>query len=458
MTTEATIEVSRALTSAATLAWTEHPLVDRYPEYRALSDTEFAEMATALGADAALEYFKAREKRIADSVRDPFNHEFPLPHWADLEAAVLRSIVTFVPGGNNPGKSRWAASFVMRVLTRRVGWPDIAPDNRIKVLMIAQDDDASRMFQQSKIYEMLPAAWRVTNESGKKPPGFARCINYSEKNGFTEGNLVLPKPLRGQLWFKTVAQYIREPQSFEGPDYDLIVIDEGCPAPLLKSLRGRVAKRGGRIVYLLTCVNGYDQAMGQGLEGAKLVKTLPMNWDFVRGSVNEDIVYPELRMGEHQTELLKRIGCPAGHMPYLMQPLDVNHRIVFMWNVWNPFQPRGKWRPQRGPANAAEAAENSSSRYWGGPSGTLPAMMDACVGDPKWRVLVKMFGWIEKLGQLALGNFNPSVHVLRDEKREALDAMIREGKACVYMADDPESVWRSSWVALCAREMVVRAS
>src|SRR5688572_16565874 len=197
--------------------------------------------------------------------------------------------------------------------------------------MIAQDEDASRMYQQDKLYAQMPAAWRGLNESQKKPPGFARCINYSDKNGFTEGSFVLPRPLRGQCWFKTVAQYVREPKSFEGPDYDLVIVDEGCPQPLLKSLQGRVAKRGGKIVYLLTCVNGYDQAMGTALEGAKLVKTLPMQWvwgntrspspqpsppgEGEEGCLDPEIAYPELRLGEHQTDLLKRLGCPAGNMP-----------------------------------------------------------------------------------------------------------------------------------------------
>lgn len=399
------------------LTWTPHPLVDRDARYRRLTAEQYARLVRAAGPQAGVEYFQAREKRIADSNRDPFRHEFPLPHWAEVESVVLRSIVTRIPGGNNPGKSRWAASFVMRVLLRQVRWENMAPD-KVKILMIAQDDDASRMFQQDKVYAQLPAEWRGTNESVKKPPGFAKCINYSDKNGFTEGNFVLPRPLKGQCWFKTVAQYIREPSSFEGPDYDLVIIDEGCPLPLLKSLRGRVAKRGGKIVYLLTCVNGYDAAMGQGLEGARLLKTLPMNWDWLHGESggpNPDIVYPQLTLGEHQTDLLKRIGCPAGHMPYLMQSLNPSEMVIFMWNVWNPFQPRGKWNPK------------------------LPAMMDSCVGDPKWKVIVKMFGWIERLGQLALGNFNPEVHVKRGAAREALDALVREGKATVYMSDDPET-------------------
>jgi len=445
MTVEPTIEAAeqdgRVVTNAATptLAWTAHPLVDRYPEYRALSEAEFTEMAAAVGDEAALEYFKAREKRISDSSRDPFRHEFPLPHWADVEAMVKRKAVTFVPGGNNPGKSWWAGSLVMRFLTRQFGWENQSV-GKLQVLMVSQDEDASSMFQQPAVYAHFPLEWRTTNESGKKPPGFAKVINYGEKNGFTEGSFVLPRPLKGQCWFKTVAQYTREPKSFEGPAYDLVIIDEGCPLQLFKALLGRVAKRGGRIVYLLTCVNGYDQTMGQGFEGAKLLKTLPMQWDTCAGAVNPGIVFPELKIAEHQTDLLKRLGCPVGHMPYMMQPLNPNWGVMFMWNTMNPFQPRGQWTPcgvANGESNAESLVESRSSTLpW---NGGLPAMFDACVGDPRWKVLVRIFGWIERVGQLALGNFNPEVHVMRGEKREALDRMIREGKACVYQGDDPET-------------------
>jgi hypothetical protein len=262
-----------------TLPWTEHPLIDLDPDYQRLSETEISQMlASGVSEEVIVRYWKAREERIRNSDRDPFRHEFRLPHWDDVEEMVRRKIVTFVPGGNNPGKSWWSGSLVMRFLTRRFEWENITR-GKLQVLMVAQDDTASVMFQQSAVYSHFPLEWRLTNESGKKPPGFAKCINYSDKNGFTEGNFVLPKPLRGQCWFKTVAQYTREPKSFEGPAYDLIVIDEGCPLALFKSLTGRAAKRGGRIVYLLTCLNGYDQTMGQGLEGAILTKTLPMQWD-----------------------------------------------------------------------------------------------------------------------------------------------------------------------------------
>lgn len=424
------------------MIWTEHPLIDALPQFRKLSDEQFAALAGSVGPAAALEYFKAREKRIAEAARDPFRHEFPLAHWADVEHLVQQRQVVFVPGGNNPGKSWWAGSLGMRFLTRRFGWEGQST-GKLRVLYVAQDEDASAMFQQPAVYAHFPVEWRNTNESQKKPPGFAKLINYGEKNGFTEGSFVLPKPLKGQCWFKTVAQYTRDPKSFEGPAYDLVIVDEGCPLPLFNSLLGRVSKLGGRLIYLLTCVNGYDPTMGQGLEGATLTKTLPMRWDFTQGIENFAFVFPELRLQEHQSEYLKRLGCPVGHMPYLMQPLNPNWGVIFMWNTFNPFQPPGKWVANvKPPMNTDETQikNHSVCRLISTPwQGKMPAMFDAAVGKPRWKVLVMLFGWIERVGQLAIGNFNPEVHVVRGERREALDAMIRDGKATVYTGSDPET-------------------
>lgn len=436
MTAEATIErgVGAQRTARPTLQWTEHPLIDLDERFRRLSDVEFMELCDAAGEEAALAYFSAREKRIKDSERDPFKYEFRLPHWDDVEDMVRRKLVTFVPGGNNPGKSWWAGSLVMRFLTRQFQWENMSK-GKLQVLMVSQDDDASQMFQQPAVYAHFPVEWRAMNESSLKAKGFAKQINYGEKNGFTEGNFVLPRPLKGQCWFKTVAQYTREPKSFEGPAYDLVIIDEGCPLPLLKALIGRAAKRGGRVIYLLTCVHGYDQAMGQGLDGATITKTLPLQWDWLAGGVNTGLQFPELKIGEHQTDGLRKRKVPAGHLPYTMQPLNPNWGVIFMWNHWNPFQPFSKWVPPR-PAPSG-APPNGGHAWWG--QGRLPAQFDAAVGEPRWKALVRLFGWIEKLGQLAIGNFNPEVHVASPEVAAKLDAMIREGKATVYVGDDPET-------------------
>lgn len=262
--------------------WKEHPLVDRLPEFRRLSDEEIRKVVAKLGEDALPEieaYVKAREERIALSERDPFRGEFPLPHWGELEAMVLRKTVTFVPGANNSAKSWWAGSLCVRTLLRKFTWEEL-PAFGLKVLMISQDDDASKMFQQPAVYAHLPAELRTWNERGQKKRDAVMKLNYTQAGGFTEGTFVLPRPIRGQCWFKTVAQYLREPQSFEGPSYHLVIIDEGCPLSLFDTLLGRIGKVNGKLVYLLTCVNGHDGVLGRALEGARLTKSLPMQMEF----------------------------------------------------------------------------------------------------------------------------------------------------------------------------------
>jgi hypothetical protein len=97
-------------------------------------------------------------------------------------------------------------------------------------------------------------------------------------------------------------------------------------------------------------------------------------------------------------------------MPYTLQPLNFSRGVIYTWCHWNPFQPRGRWNPK------------------------LPALFDKCVGLPKWKVLVRLFGWIEKLSGCRIGNFNPTVHVIPHER---IAKLLAEGKLTSIMADDP---------------------
>jgi hypothetical protein len=90
--------------------------------------------------------------------------------------------------------------------------------------------------------------------------------------------LSLPRPLYSLCHFMTVAQWVDNPRKFEGPAFHLVVIDEGCPRGMWETLKIRARKVGGRLIYGLTCVDGYDEVMGDALSGARLVKALPMQW------------------------------------------------------------------------------------------------------------------------------------------------------------------------------------
>lgn len=417
--------VGRALPSAATesaqqrrpteLVWTEHPLIDRIEggKYRRLSDEEMrAALTSGTPEEVLLEYWQAREERIRKAEADPLQHGFELPHWERLRHVIAQKKLTGVLGANNSAKSYFAGKLAMECLTRRFEWEGMYPSN-LRVLMVAQDEGSSLQYQQPAVYLHAPTAMKAHNTQSQKKRSTVTKFAYSQANGFTESTFVLPN--KAQCWFKTVAQYTRDPNSFEGPAYHLVLIDEGCPVTLLDLLRVRAAKIGGKVVYLHTCVHGVDATSLKLLTGARFVETLPMQWDFMMGSgrgvaatggINPALKFPELKLDEVQVR-----GCPPGHMPFVMQPLDPNAGLIFTWCHWNPFQPTGTFN-----------------------GGGLPDLFDTCLGQPKWKVRVKLFGWIEKLAGAKIGNFDPNIHVIAHEKIEKL---LAEKKLTTYCMADP---------------------
>ncbi len=357
-----------------------------------------------------MEHEVERARRALQAEADPLNHGFELPHWKDIRHLLNMKDEVYMLGGNGSAKTHFGGKMAVEKL---IGI------NGAKVLCVARSDDDSKTYQQTGVYMHLPPAARSYNNQGSKKRNPVVKINYSIAGGFTEGTVVLPN--KSQCWFKTLAQYERDPYSFEGPEYDLVWIDEGAVIGLVDSLRFRVAKRAGKLLFTFTAIHGYDAVCGQVLEGAKVVRSLPMNWDWLYrgngvmecgsdgekelGGANPAIAFPELKMSEVQVK-----GLPAGHMPYIMQPLDFNKGIVFAWTHWNPFLPRGKWRP------------------------ALPAPFDKCVGRAKWQVRVRLFGFVEKMAGAAINNFNPGVHVIEHAKIEEL---LKAGRLTTYMSADP---------------------
>lgn len=140
------------------------------------------------------------------------------------------------------------------------------------------------------------------------------------------------------------------------------------------------------------------------------------------GFIDPSLQFPQLNINKAQTPYLKRLGVPEGHMPYIMQPVDPHKGVWFPWTHWNPFQPRGQWDKRQ------------------------PAIFDGCVGMPSWKVLVRLFGWVEKMHTLAIGNFNPGVHIIPHAR---VEKMLAEGKLTTALGDDPETarshfiLWRA---------------
>ncbi len=375
--------------------FTAHPIWDR--EWPPLSEEQAVQLVKERGEQELMQYVEGHEKRLRLAVSDPFTHSFDLPHWDIVRHWQEQKSELILLGGNGSAKTEFGGKHVARLMATR---------EMAKILCVARSEDDSIQYQQSAIYKYLPKAARSWNEQAKKRRNTITKINWSQAGGFTEGTFVLPN--RCQCFFKTVAQYERDPLSFEGPEYDFVWIDEGCPLGLMDTLRVRASKRAGKLLFTFTAVHGMDATCKGALEGARLVKSLPMQWDWLigkEGGVNRALTFPELNLDEVQVK-----GCPPGHMPFLMQPLDFAKGIVFMWTHWNPFLPKGKWNPK------------------------LPEIFDKVVGRAKWQVRVRLFGWVEKSSGALISNFNPSVHVIPHAK---IEDMLKRGELTTYLAADP---------------------
>lgn len=346
------------------------------------------------GYEAVLKYWEQHEAAIREAKEDPLHHGFELPFWYDVRDLFGKKNELYALGGNGTGKTEIGGKLTAEILCSTSG---------MKVLCVAQNEAASKINQQAAVYKYLPVHARAVNEAaGGRRRHVIQKINYSQTGGFTEATFALMT--RSQCWFKTVEQYLRDSLSFEGPEYDLVWIDEPAPIKLIETLRYRVGKRGGKILLTFTAVDGFDAVCQGALTGAKVLKTLPMNWQWDvtpelmsnaavelpmerRGRAAPEILIPELKHEEVQVK-----GCPPGHMPFLMQPLDPNKGVVFMWTQWNVFLPRDK--------------KNQA----------IPSVFDKAVGKSKGTVRVRLFGWAEKTSDCQFPNFNASVHVVSPER------------------------------------------
>ena len=389
------------------LKWRRHPVVDGW--LPPLTDREvLAWLARPNGEAEVLQYHEERERLIRESQEDPLVHGFELPYWADIWAMIERKAQTYLLGGNGTGKTEIGGKAAVRQLLAERGR---------KVLCVAQGDSVSKGLQQPAVYKYLPRALREANESGgaKKRSAFNK-LTWTLAGGFTEGTFVLPN--RSQCWFKTVEQYIRDPNSFEGPEYDFVWLDEPVPKELLDTLKFRAAKAGGKVLVTFTAIHGFDATCAEVLTGARLIQSLPLNfmWHMVPGRAGQAgapdpaMVVPELNPAEVQVRDVPSL--PPGHMPYMMQPLDPRQGVIFYWSQWNVFLRRAKDNPH------------------------VPAVFEECLRKPKRTVRMRLFGWAEKLTGCQFPQLDVNVHASEAVGR-MIDSLLAEGALTSYLGGDP---------------------
>lgn len=274
--------LEKRATEAPRMHWTHHPLVDEMEggKFRRLTHEEIAaQLAAGVPQEVIVEYWQAREDRIKAADTDPLLCGFELPFWGELRRWINEKDEVYMFSANDVGKSELGGKLTCEVLTRRLAWPQMmagAP----RVLCIAQSDPAS-ILQQEKVYKYLPRYAREWNDQPKKDRRNPfRKINWSKADGFTGNTLVLPNPKGAQCDFRTVASWMKGELSFEGFAYHWVWIDEDCPVGMWDALRVRAGKTHGKLFFTFTPVNGYGGVCKAVLGGARVIKSLPMQWEW----------------------------------------------------------------------------------------------------------------------------------------------------------------------------------
>ena len=189
-----------------------------------------------------IEAYKAREEAIERAVVDPLRYGFVIPWWKRAEALTLTTPLLCLFGGNGSGKTRFLAWYGVKKLLEKRG---------AKVLWLHEAEKASIDVQQPEIYAYLPPEWKAQRSRGR-----VTNLDYTVKNGFPNGRFVCPNGSVGVFGY-----YGQQVKDYEGGGWDLILADENMPLEWLKTLMFRLPRKGGKMVWGYTPINGITPAI-----------------------------------------------------------------------------------------------------------------------------------------------------------------------------------------------------
>lgn len=269
------------------------------------------EQILELGPEASREAIQLRERIIAEEAEDPYTRGVILPHWRKVDELMATPGIdeVIVLGGNRAAKSRYAGRKVVETLLS-------AP--RKRVWAFNQSVANSIEMAQPIVHEYLPPHIR-----GMKSNAVA-SVKYTVKNGFSDGNFVLPNG--SACVFRN---YSQDPKLIEGGEIDLAWCDELVPLNVLETLRMRIVTRGGKILITFTPIEGWSPTVKEYLTGAKVLETR----------------YAELLHEE---------------LPVVMQPVRKNARVVFFWTQDNPWS---GWENMKRTLEGSQKAEIMCRAY-----------------------------------------------------------------------------------------------
>ena len=290
--------------------------------------------------DEAREEQTFREAYIQASKADPFNHGWVPDHWKIADDVWGSCSEMLISGGNRSGKTIYAAREAVRQLL-------MGPERN--VICCHTSNGTSVTIQQPAIYHYLPAAMRATKK------GKIAYLNYSRKNGFTDGSFILPNGSRCDL-----LNYTQSANQIEGREADFVWCDELVPQEWIESLRFRLVSRRGKLLITQTPLEGVASVYEEFTAGGKVTR-----WD------DADMLPGRAAFP----------GWPVGKVPRVMDCRNSNRKAIWFFTGDNGFSPY----------------DEIKSKLQGAPTG---------------QILVRVYGWAtDNIGK-AFSRFRPDVHCI----------------------------------------------
>ena len=189
--------------------------------------------------------------------------ESPIKYWNDAD-------IHLICGGNRGGKTRGGCLIDMYCALS-------IPEADIFIFHV--DDDTSIKIGQKTMFEVLPMTYNgVDLKAAARSKGQFSAMSYSQKNGFSDGKLILPPmtPLaaRGsEINFFTYAQYYNDSDKFEGLEGDAIHFDEEVPLALFKTaLLRRKRHQPKKVLITATLIHGQTELVAMIMDKAETLE------------------------------------------------------------------------------------------------------------------------------------------------------------------------------------------
>jgi phage terminase large subunit-like protein len=258
------------------------------------------QVRTALGTEAGkrelIGALGQRAKAIGRMESDPLRYGAELPMWGDADELLRPRNEILVMGGNRSSKTEWAAKRMVQLLVKKPG---------AIVWFLHTTSDTSIRYQQPVVWRYLPPEWKTAKKDR------VTNVQYSVKNGFSDGVFVLPNGSIGVFM-----NYKQDRDVIEGGQVDAWWCDELVPVDWVHTLRSRYVDRAGKGVITFTPIRGYTPTVAEYLAAAAVKRwaeseLLPDTVNFQKG--------------------------PKGKVPYVQQCVNPMAAVIYFQSCQNPF-------------------------------------------------------------------------------------------------------------------------